>query len=485
MATPITIPRLGWNMDEGVFQGWIKQDGDTIALDDPLFTLEGEKATEEIVSLSRGTLRVLPGGPKPGDMIAVGTVIGHLVGESEAVPGMVMPARADEAKPALSTPIAGKDNSAPNRLVRSETMKKAPALNSPPLGKGGLAGSSEPERMSDSQGNSEEGSRGNSSPDRAVASDPPSPPLPRGGEKRISRLNRKVPMLEGEDPSYRTPLEPQRPEGLEPVASPRARRLAGELGVDWTKLKGSGSTGRIRERDVRAFASVSQAAIGRTTRRRIAQRLRESLRTTVPVTLTTTADATHLVHLYRQFQVVDKSAGTPAPSYTDFLVKLVAGALQQHPQLNAHTDGERTVVCSSIHIGVAVDTDNGLLVPVIRDAATLSFRELASRSRDLITRARENTLKATEMQEGTFTVSNLGGFGIDAFTPILNPPQIAILGVGRIQRRPAVRGDQIVAREEITLSLTFDHCSVDGAPAARFLQTLRERVENPGPWLIP
>ncbi len=89
------------------------------------------------------------------------------------------------------------------------------------------------------------------------------------------------------------------------------------------------------------------------------------------------------------------------------------------------------------------------------------------------------------MREGTFTVSNLGGFGIDAFTPILNPPQVAILGVGRIQRRPMVRDDQIVARDEITLSLTFDHCSVDGAPAARFLQTLRERIENPGPWLIP
>ncbi len=395
MATPITIPRLGWNMDEGVFQGWIKQDGDSIALDDPLFTLEGEKATEEIASLSRGTLRVLPGGPKPGDTIAVGTVIGHLVTEGEEVPVMDKPARADQVKPALSTPVAAKDETAPNRA------------------------------------------------------------------------------------------EPERTEGPEPVASPRARRLAGELGVDWTKLKGSGSTGRIRERDVRAFASTSQTAMGGATRRRIAQRLRESLRTTVPVTLTTTADATHLVHLYRQFQLVDKSAGTPAPSYTDFLVKLVAGALQQHPQLNAHTDGERTVVCGSQHIGVAVDTDAGLLVPVIRDVPSLSLRELANRSRDLIARARQSTLKAAEMQEGTFTVSNLGGFGIDAFTPILNPPQIAILGVGRIQRRPAVLDDQIVARDEITLSLTFDHCSVDGAPAARFLQTLRERVENPGPWLIP
>jgi pyruvate dehydrogenase E2 component (dihydrolipoamide acetyltransferase) len=205
----------------------------------------------------------------------------------------------------------------------------------------------------------------------------------------------------------------------------------------------------------------------------------------VPVTLVTTADATNLVQLYRQFKVVGQPDGADMPTYTDFLAKLCAGALQLHPQLNALADGEHIRVSSSIHIGVAVDTDAGLLVPVVRDVNTLTLRELSSHSRDLVSRARLGQLKAREMQDGTFTVSSLGGFGIDAFTPILNPPQVAILGVGRIQRRPAVRDDQVVVRDEITLSLTFDHASVDGAPAARFLQTLRERVENPSPWLIP
>ncbi len=140
MATPITIPRLGWNMDEGVFQGWIKQDGDTIALDDPLFTLEGEKATEEIASLALGILHILPGGPKPGDTIAVGTVIGHLLAEGEAALFVGKPAQVDKAQPALSIPVAAKDKSAPNRVEPSETMKKASALNSPPLARGGLGG---------------------------------------------------------------------------------------------------------------------------------------------------------------------------------------------------------------------------------------------------------------------------------------------------------------------------------------------------------
>jgi pyruvate dehydrogenase E2 component (dihydrolipoamide acetyltransferase) len=131
-----------------------------------------------------------------------------------------------------------------------------------------------------------------------------------------------------------------------------------------------------------------------------------------------------------------------------------------------------------------MDTEAGLVVPVVRDVTALSLKQVAACTRDLVQRARQRKLKTEEMKGGTFTVTNLGSFGIDAFTPIINPGQCAILGTGRIQRRPAVRGEEIVIREEVTLSLTFDHRVVDGAPAARFLQTLRERIENPGPWLL-
>jgi pyruvate dehydrogenase E2 component (dihydrolipoamide acetyltransferase) len=377
-------------MDEGTFLGWIKKDGDQIAVDDPLFTLEGEKATEEIASLASGTLHILPSGPKPGDMVPVGRVIGQLLSKGEAAP-------------AAST--------APTLLPLEEATVE----------------STKP---------------------------PPAAQPPRRARVRT------------------------------PAASPRARRIAAELNLDWSHLQGSGSTGRIRERDIRAAAAARAAVASNSIRRKIAQRLRESLRATVPVTLVTTADATHLVLLYQQFHAVGKQTRSGHPSYVDFLVKLVAGALLQHPQLNAHTDGKEIKLCEAIHIGIAVDTEAGLVVPVVRDVAALSLKELGDCSKDLITRARKGLLKASEMRDGTFTVSSLSNFGIDAFTPVLNPPQCAILGVGRIQRRPAVREEKIVPRDEITLSLTFDHCAMDGAPAARFLQSLRERIENPGPWLI-
>jgi pyruvate dehydrogenase E2 component (dihydrolipoamide acetyltransferase) len=254
-------------------------------------------------------------------------------------------------------------------------------------------------------------------------------------------------------------------------------------------VKGGGRTGRIRERDVRAASERITVPQGAGTaissvRKTIAERLTASLRATAPVTLTTTADATNLVNLRRQFKAVAEGDGA-VPGYTDFIVKLAAGALQKHPALASRWTGEALVAAASIDIGFAVDADAGLLVPVVRDVPALSLRLLAARTRDLAERARTGTLRAAEMEGGAFTVTNLGAFGVDAFTPIIHYPQCAILGVGRIQRRPVVVGDQVAAREQVTLSLTFDHRIVDGAPAARFMQTLVQYVENPGPWLMP
>lgn len=270
-------------------------------------------------------------------------------------------------------------------------------------------------------------------------------------------------------------------------ASPRARRAAHELGLDWTKVRGSGRTGRIRERDVRAFAGASYSAaktlraVPLTARRQaIAARLQSAARSVVPVTLTTTADATNLVNLRRQF----KSSGDVVPTYTDFFAKLAAAALREHPLVNASWADDQIALNEDIHVGIAVDTESGLLVPVVRDVPKLGLRQIAAITRELIDRARRGKLKAAEMEGGTFTVTNLGNYGIDAFTPIINPPQCAILGIGRIQRQPVVSGDAVAIRDQVTLSLTFDHRVVDGAPAARFLQTLVRLVENPGPALV-
>jgi pyruvate dehydrogenase E2 component (dihydrolipoamide acetyltransferase) len=281
-----------------------------------------------------------------------------------------------------------------------------------------------------------------------------------------------------------------------PIASPRAKRIAGELGIDWTALAGSGAGGRIRERDVRASAAsrTSPATIsdpGRpqplTSRRQvISRRMVASRQQTAPVTLSARADATNLVNLREQFKSVGE--GSPVPSYQDLIIKLVAELLVRHPTLGGRWEGDTILLPADdeIHIGIAVDTAGGLVVPVVRNVRGLSVTELAARTRHLIDRARAGRLSATEVQGGVFTITNLGAFGIDAFTPIINLSESAILGLGAIRREPIVLDDgRIGARHQWTLSLTFDHGVVDGAPAARFVQDVVNAVANPSGWASP
>jgi pyruvate dehydrogenase E2 component (dihydrolipoamide acetyltransferase) len=200
------------------------------------------------------------------------------------------------------------------------------------------------------------------------------------------------------------------------------------------------------------------------------------------VTLTARVDATNLVNLRGQFKAAPTAE---VPTYNDILLKLTATALREHPRLQAQWRDEGLFVPERIDLALAVDTDAGLLVPVIRDVARLSLREVAARSRELLALASSGRLTAEQMRDATFTVSNLGMFGVDAFTPIIHLPQCATLGVGRIAREPVVVNDTVVPRDTLTLSLTFDHRVVDGAPAARFLAALKGCIENPAPWLVP
>ncbi len=213
------------------------------------------------------------------------------------------------------------------------------------------------------------------------------------------------------------------------------------------------------------------------TRQMIADRMTASLRSTAPVTLTATADASVLVRSRSQCKAA--AAQALVPSYTEVLVKLCAAALSQHRELACRWEGDRLVSATAVHIGLAVDTEFGLLVPVIRDVADLDLQQIATRARDLIQRARSRKLKTEELRGAVFTITTLGAFGIDAFTPIINYPECAILGVGQIRREPVAEGDEIVLRERVTFSLTFDHRALDGATAARFLKTLCELVRSP------
>ena len=268
-----------------------------------------------------------------------------------------------------------------------------------------------------------------------------------------------------------------------PSVSPRARRVARELGVDWKQLTGSGLTGRIREQDVRAAARLGATAAPdhlpmTGLRKAVADHVVAAMRTVAPVTLTTEADATRLVALREQL----KQRLSPVPAFHDLLAKLVGKALTEHPLLNATLKENQILLHRMVNIGIAVDTEAGLVAPVVRHITELSLTEIAQQSTRLIADARAGRLSLDALQDGTFTITNLGMYDIDAFTPIINLPQCAILGVGRIEPRVVVVDEETATtgiRKRMVLSLTFDHRLVDGGPAARFLQRVKRLIEDP------
>ena len=276
-------------------------------------------------------------------------------------------------------------------------------------------------------------------------------------------------------------------------ASPLARRLAKEHGVDLSAIAGSGPDGRVVRDDVlQASATAVETPIVETPalqqatevipmdgiREIIAERMTMSVQTNASVTLHTEVDATAFVELRGMLN--DKlQAREVSLTYTDLLVKVVASALREHPRLNATLTDEGIHLLPEVNIGVAVALEDGLVVPVVQNADKERLSEISAQVRSFAERARNNQLTPGELQGGTFTITNLGNFGIDAFTPIINPPESAILGVGRILKKPVVHEDEIVIRSMLTLSLTFDHRVIDGAPAALFLQTVSGYIQDP------
>jgi pyruvate dehydrogenase E2 component (dihydrolipoamide acetyltransferase) len=382
-------------MEEGKFLAWLKQDGEFIKEGDPLFTLESDKAAQEVEAIDSGILHIAPDGPKPGDVIKVGHVLGYLLAEGESAP------------------------------VSNQPEIKTRELSEPP----------------------------------------------QSGENNL--VHSSAPILLPTKTSTET------------TASPRARRAAKEHRVDLATLAPTGSGGRIRECDVLAAAtSISTTGMKQLPltpmRRTIAARLMHSRQTTVPVTITARCDATALLAFRQQLKSLSSSLQHAIPTINDILVKLTAAALRQHPMLAATWAEDHLLLPESIHLGIAVDTAAGLLVPVIRDVGTSTLTQIAVQSQKLIAAARTGQLAAADMQGASFTLSNLGSLGVEAFTPVINPPESAILGIGAIVREAVPLDDgTFTARDRLTLSLTFDHRVNDGAAAARFLQTLRHLIEHP------
>ncbi|MGB6896854.1 MAG: dihydrolipoamide acetyltransferase family protein, partial [Dehalococcoidia bacterium] len=279
-------------------------------------------------------------------------------------------------------------------------------------------------------------------------------------------------------------------------ASLPARRLAEEHGLDLASVQGTGPGGRIGKKDVeRALVAKSAPTAAapaprpgetlpfRGMRRTVAERMHQSLQTMAQLTITTQADVTEAVRLREQLVEEWEPEGI-RPTYTDFVLRAVAKALPEHPRVNATLEDESIRLLSEVDVGLAVSLQEGLIAPVIYGADRLSLKQIARLGAELAEKARAGTLTVDEVTGGTFTVTSLGPYGVDTFTPIVNPPQTAILGVGRIKEVAAFEGDRAVPRKALDLSLSFDHRLLDGAQAAEFLSRVRQLLERPHLLLI-
>jgi pyruvate dehydrogenase E2 component (dihydrolipoamide acetyltransferase) len=476
MAADVTIPRLGWSMEEGVFAGWLKQPGDHVKPGEPLFMLEGEKATQEIEAVDGGVLHLAPDAPAAGQTVLVGRVIGILCGKGETPTWSASP-----AAPAAAPSQVESVPATPNGPAAAPITQTAPAASSP-------TAPSMPR--------------------------PSSGPVPTAASPSVRRLARQLgidlatvtPGLPGgrlslDDlaPSRPTP-HPAAPLAAGPTrSSPRARRAARDRGIDIAAVRGGGAGGRVRERDVLAAAAAGTPRLGPAAasvtaampalppgatsvpitqiRRTIARQMVRSRQETVPVTLTAWADATALLAARATCKA---AAGPEAATLNDMLLKAIADTLLTHPLLAARWEETQLVLPGDrIDIGLAVDAPGGLVVPVVRDVAASPLAEVARQTRWLVERARAGRLTAADMQGGVFTLTSLGSYGIEFFTPVINHPEAAILGVGaiRMQPVPPPSGQEgFVLQRQLPLSLTFDHRIVDGGPAARFLGDLAARI---------
>jgi len=282
--------------------------------------------------------------------------------------------------------------------------------------------------------------------------------------------------------------------------SPLARKLAEKHGIDITGIDGTGPGGRIVKRDIQKaikMEKVLQAPVTIPTtvergkvipfvgrRKVIADRLFRSARTALHVPLTIEVDMSETSKLREELNTEYEKRAKTRLSYTDILVKAVAAALKEHPIVNSILENGQIKIIEEINIGVAVATNEGLIVPVVRDADEKSLREIAVSIEELVEKARLDKLVTREVSGGTFTITNLGMFEVDLFAPIINPPESAILGVGRITKKPIAMDDEVVVRPMVTLTLVFDHRIMDGAEAARFLQEIKQVLEEPHLYLL-
>ena len=450
MAVELRMLQMDQTMTKGKIGKWLVKEGDTVTQGQPLLEIETDKVVHEQESPADGVVAQLLA--EEGNNVPVNALLAIIAAPGEEVERVEVDAMSEQ-----------QESDAPQQRATT------PAIST----------KTEPQRTTQTS-------------ERIKAS----PAAQQFAEKLAIDLTQVKPsgpggrILESDIHRYIETREPITTGSTRLKASPLARRLAKEFGLDLTSIAGSGPDGRIVRDDVLQASTEIPAQVFRTEpaasevvelsgiRQIIAERMTMSVQTNASVTLHTEVDATSLVELRELFGEKLQEQGVKL-TYTDLIVKIIANALREHPRLNATLTDEGIHMLGDINIGVAVALEDGLVVPVVRNADKIGLASISEQIKNLAEKARNNQLTPSELQGGTFTLTNLGNFGVDAFTPIINPPECAILGVGRILKKPVVHNDEIAIRSMLTLSLTFDHRVVDGAPAAQFLQTVSQYIQNP------
>jgi pyruvate dehydrogenase E2 component (dihydrolipoamide acetyltransferase) len=418
MSSNVTLPRLGQGMETGTIVRWLKSEGENVEKGEPLYELDTEKVTQEVEAEASGVLlKILAG---EGEEIEVGKAIAVIGEQGEDVPE-------GEAED-------------PTEVSEDDAQEE---------------GSPAPEREDERERGREEGPEGPSEP-----------------EQRVESTN-----------------------GGRVKASPLARRIARERGIELASLRGTGPEGRIVAEDVErasATGAVSAAPAGGAAapsgeievvklnqmRKTIARRMTEAWEAPA-FQISMSADMTASIRL-RESLLAQVEEGGVRPTYSDILTKVVALALLRHRDVNAHFAGDSVKLFPTANIGIAVAIPHGLVVPVIPGCERLTIPEIAAARADIVSRTREGKLRAEDLDGGTFTISNLGMYGVEHFTAVLNPPQAGILAVGAIEERAVVVDGDLEIQPRMNMTLTIDHRSVDGATASEFLATVKSFLEEPG-----
>jgi pyruvate dehydrogenase E2 component (dihydrolipoamide acetyltransferase) len=448
MATKVFMEALSPTMEEGRLVKWLKNEGDAVKSGEALAEVETDKAIMELVARGDGVLRKRL--IAEGDTAPVGTLAGVIATADENIDALV--AGAGTTAPAAGAP-------APEKVVANQQET--------------AGASSVPRRAEESQGEA------STPPQQKVADIPPAasaasaPPAPSGNAAPASAGDVR--------------------------SSPLARRLATERGLDLHSVQGSGPNGRIIKRDIEAAAAAGTAAPRAAAsaapsapaipregdfhdeplsqiRKTIAKRLGESIGPIPTFYLTAEFDLTRVMEMRKAMAELGDQFKV---SVNDVLLKATAVALSQHPEVNAHWLGDKIRYHNRVHLGMAVATDEGLIVPVIWDADRKRMSDISREAKELAKRARERKLKPEEFTGSTFSVSNLGMFGIDQFTAIINPPEAGILAIGTSEEKLVVVNGEPVVRNRVRVTMSCDHRIIDGAVGAKFLQTLRRLIENP------